>query len=942
MSTEPELDVPLEDPNQEAEAQYLIHQIIMPGQRLCAIMGEDKKAWPLAWLHDPTSARCRNFIRKHVLNAPATFLARFVEKPDEISSHSVDHLCLGAYYGGTETLIGDGQNKTSSFALDVDKTDCENAILAALPDKIARDDRRAQTKSDPVWQKAETARLDEMLAEARRVFPAMRFFRKANGRFHGHANLNSPLDALLVKKWARSKLPPMLQHVEIFPKCADDADLSGYYAANQVRLPFNPTCAYEPLDGLADIEPYNTAQIVAEAPTLAPQAEAPLGLDDLEREFKQPIYCFTAKSDRIRRYAEYLKKYPPAVSGDRGHDRLLLACAHRFGFGVTRKDALSPLREYSQTCEPPWSDDEIRHKLKDAKPTEHFEPGSKLMQADESETTPSKDDGCQPKTERRHPEQETLPDFPVDVFRADDIPRLIHSIAWVTQTPPDLAAQTCLSVVALAASRAGIFVEWRPGVIEPTNLYLLTVLSPSEHKSSAMKKIVECLRDFEKDAMVAAAKKKASFEFQLAVLEEKISKARRANSVDLQSLIEQKLELTEPVRPRYILDDVTPETFNSIIAGNKALGIISSEASIIDNMSGRYSKSGEGQIGPYLKTWDGEPYSVDRRDRSELISGLLTIGCTCQPAALLRMVDVVKGARGLGLLSRFLFSRPQSRVGFRSTDDDPLDSAALEAWKRRVGKILHMKPTVLKLSVQARELLRQWRGEIERRMRRDLRIIEDWAGKVQAGQVVRLAGLLHVCREDARGEISAETMRDAIRLGRYYIANAIKVFESIEDGPHAEMAEKIEKWIESSDEDSRKFTLRQVAQKFRKENDEIEPVLNWMVNVGKCEPLPDEAKTKRQKVYMLTTAPAAALTPLARPEPATVQNVLPIASDSDAVAPSSPPAIVNAMPEDFDDPLSPCATDELHEPKEWKENSFGDKVVIEPSVKIDPAEFAEL
>jgi len=233
---QPHEDRPLADPQQEAQAHYLILQIIRPGQRLCAIMSTDKKAWPLASLFDPANARCRNFIRLHVLNAPATFAVRFVDKADEISTHSVEQLSLGIYYGGTETLIGDGRNKTSSFALDVDKSDHEDAALKALKTKKERDERRTWTKSDPDWQKAEMARLDEMLAEAQKAFPLMRFFRKSNARFHGHANFDGPLDAVLVKKWAQSKLPSMLRHVEVFPKCADDVDLTGYYVGNQVRL----------------------------------------------------------------------------------------------------------------------------------------------------------------------------------------------------------------------------------------------------------------------------------------------------------------------------------------------------------------------------------------------------------------------------------------------------------------------------------------------------------------------------------------------------------------------------------------------------------------------------------------------------------------------------------------------------------------------------------
>jgi replicative DNA helicase len=63
----------------------------------------------------------------------------------------------------------------------------------------------------------------------------------------------------------------------------------------------------------------------------------------------------------------YLETLPPAVSGDGGHDRTFHAASVLTqGFALTPQQALPLLRQYNQRCQPPWGDDELRHKLQGA------------------------------------------------------------------------------------------------------------------------------------------------------------------------------------------------------------------------------------------------------------------------------------------------------------------------------------------------------------------------------------------------------------------------------------------------------------------------------------------------------------------------------------------------------------------------------------------------
>jgi hypothetical protein len=59
---------------------------------------------------------------------------------------------------------------------------------------------------------------------------------------------------------------------------------------------------------------------------------------------------------------------PPAISGSAGHlatwrvARVLVA-----DFQLGDDDAMTLLREYSQRCQPPWSERELAHKLSSVK-----------------------------------------------------------------------------------------------------------------------------------------------------------------------------------------------------------------------------------------------------------------------------------------------------------------------------------------------------------------------------------------------------------------------------------------------------------------------------------------------------------------------------------------------------------------------------------------------
>jgi hypothetical protein len=86
-----------------------------------------------------------------------------------------------------------------------------------------------------------------------------------------------------------------------------------------------------------------------------------------------PVYTSQGKRDTSppcdmeKRIAAYMDAIPGAVSGESGHIQTLkVATALVIGFALLPDDAWRHLQNYNQRCEPPWSDPELDHKIREA------------------------------------------------------------------------------------------------------------------------------------------------------------------------------------------------------------------------------------------------------------------------------------------------------------------------------------------------------------------------------------------------------------------------------------------------------------------------------------------------------------------------------------------------------------------------------------------------
>lgn len=204
-------------------------------------------------------------------------------------------------------------------------------------------------------------------------------------------------------------------------------------------------------------------------------------------------------------------------------------------------------------------------------------------------------------------------------------------------------------------------------------------------------------------------------------------------------------------------------------------------------MAGRYSNAPNFII--FLKGHTGDPVSIDRKGRppESIDRPALALGLMIQPFVLAGLV-AVKQFRGQGLLARCLYSMPASKRGHRDVDPDPIPDPVRDAYGRLVTDLAvdifgRGEAVVIAFSAEARQSLTVLQEDIEARLApgAELDLIADWAGKY-VGQVVRIAGLLHIAEHGTPGlgtPVSAATLAAAMRLGKYYLAHAVRAFDEI-------------------------------------------------------------------------------------------------------------------------------------------------------------------
>ena len=375
-----------------------------------------------------------------------------------------------------------------------------------------------------------------------------------------------------------------------------------------------------------------------------------------------------------------------------------------------------------------------------------------------------------------------LPPFPVDCLPAV-LRDYVRAVAEHSQTAVDMAAVIGLGVLAVCLQGKYV-VEGTPGYREPLSLYTVVIAPPGERKSSVMRDMTQFLYDYEREfnegrqaEIRRNRQERESLERYISGLQEKLRHSTdQMLELELQHM-EAQLEEMPVMKPvRFFADDCSSEALTNLLANNDGvLSVISTEGGIFDIMAGRYNN--RVNIDVWLKGHCGDAIRVDRLGRepeyipNPALSAILTI----QPVVLDEIMSNATMA-GRGLIARFLYASPPSMIGGRRFCTPEIPAEIKTAYKEMIYRLMAIpkpdEPTVLTLTPHATDVIAHHFHEHEIYLSGEGQMISDWASKY-IGAVLRIAGLLHVAEPDRDDdEISSDTMRRAIEIGKYFLAHS--------------------------------------------------------------------------------------------------------------------------------------------------------------------------
>lgn len=388
-------------------------------------------------------------------------------------------------------------------------------------------------------------------------------------------------------------------------------------------------------------------------------------------------------------------------------------------------------------------------------------------------------------------------EFPLDAL-PETLAKAIRAIVDVVQIPAAVAANSILGACSLIC-QGRIMVEMPTREIVPPSLFLVTIASSGDRKTSADKLALQSIRDHERELRRDHHRATQNFSIDKAAYDAQIAEAKRGRK----SRAEREQAMREvgeppnpPATPAILVEDFTIEGLTKLLdEGYPITGLFSDEgARVLGGYSMQEGRSAS--TGAALsQMWDGKP--IKRVRSGEVVKILenrrVAVHLMLQPGVASKFF-ADREMRDQGLMSRLLIAYPRSLKGhrlWREPDEGSWDAIAdyhsrLTGLTQQVFNRIHpetrdLELATVKLQPDARAMWIAFSDHLERQQCADgpLSEVSDIASKM-AQHALRIAAVLSYF---SRGEklieegISARSMGAGIELAQYYLAEAMRMFD---------------------------------------------------------------------------------------------------------------------------------------------------------------------
>lgn len=369
---------------------------------------------------------------------------------------------------------------------------------------------------------------------------------------------------------------------------------------------------------------------------------------------------------------------------------------------------------------------------------------------------------------------------------------MVIGIAETTGTDPAMAATSILSAISYCFT-SRYRMQGKADHSEPPMIYSFIIAEPSERKSPVVKFIKKPFVDFElkynqehaeEFHKIEAIKKKFLFEA------DKLEKEGSKDVDQIAKLKTQAEQISDVGKRRITIEDITPESLIQLMGKNKSLLMISDEAGMLGNFTGRYSNNNIPNMDMILKAWSGESFFCDRatKETIQIPTPCLSISLAGQPYLWDNMVSNPI-FRNSGLLARFFYCFPKSKVGTRRYDSKAIATAVVDSYNKLIDILLTRKfnagdteEKFLKFDETAQQnFIDYYNQYIEKIQLTEFSNCKDWGGKYH-GQILRLCCVIHCVKCVLKNEnpenvlVGADTLCNAIDIADYYKEQAIYAF----------------------------------------------------------------------------------------------------------------------------------------------------------------------
>ena len=389
------------------------------------------------------------------------------------------------------------------------------------------------------------------------------------------------------------------------------------------------------------------------------------------------------------------------------------------------------------------------------------------------------------------------------------------------QQPIALVASSALAVVSLAAQGlADVARDER--LCGPLSLNFLIVAKSGERKTAADRALGATLSEWERERAEGLRddieRNRAALEAWAAEqegLKAAIKAAVRKKPEEADKLRQRLTEHTldkpgELIAPRLRYEDVNPQSLAFMLAsGQPSAALWSDEGGIVTGSLGMGRDSLLGFMAALNRLWDGGALHHDRKQAQSVhVEGRrLTVSLMVQPLVLRDLAQRGDGlTRGSGFLARYLVACPVSTMGRRLYQEPPSDMPNLARFHRRIRELLdsplpldeqgRLVLPALRLSAGAFAVWREYHDAVEQELNPLGRYaaVCDFAAK-SAENAARISGCLHVFEGSAQGLIPAETMQRATTLARWYLSEALRVLDVLDEPQSWTDARLLDAWL---------------------------------------------------------------------------------------------------------------------------------------------------